>query len=126
MKKRCFHFLFILAVTLFTPCIIRAEDSAILQRQVGKLSYADGKPIFEFFFELNGKRYDSVDTLKSGILSLERGTVIVFRPGCRRFGGEPLDSPLEYKELGTYCELHGIIFRVARSSDSPIFPEKEK
>lgn len=126
MNTRCLHFLFVLVVTLFTPGIIRAEDSVLLQRQVSKLSYAEGKPVFAFFFELNGKRYDSVDALKSGILSLERGTVILFRPGCRRFGGEPLDSPSEYNELGTYCEVHGIILHVARSGGSRIYPEEKK
>jgi hypothetical protein len=118
--------LFLLAIVVFTAGISRANESLLLQRHVGRLNYVDGIPVFQFSFELNGTRYDSIEDLKSGIPSLKSGTVILFRPGSRRFVGEPLGSLLEYSEFGAYCEAHGLVFRVVRSGGSLIYPEEKE
>lgn len=83
------------------------------------------KVICDFAFHLNEKKYESIDALKIGLLAMEKGTIITFRPGCVRFGGEPLDSMQSYRELGQYCEALGLEFRVLRAGGTFIYPEEK-
>ncbi|MCC7249266.1 MAG: hypothetical protein IT473_11655 [Lysobacter sp.] len=74
-----------------------------------ELIYAfDGK-MPRFSFSIDALRFDSVETLKTYLARLPRGSVVTWSPGCRRLGGETLlSSQREMEEFRAFLEAHGI------------------
>jgi hypothetical protein len=62
-----------------------------------------------FGFTVDERRFDSVETLKAHLARLPRGSIVVWAPGCKRFGGEPLlSSQRDMEEFRAFLESHGI------------------
>lgn len=64
-------------------------------------------------FEVEGKRFRTVELLKKYLDQQEAGTTVTWDPGCVRFGDKPLLSTgVEIKSLRSYLEKRGLKFVV--------------
>lgn len=98
---------FLVATPLIAPPV-RAQASTPPEHRMDLIYAFDGK-MPRFSFSIDALRFDSVETLKTYLARLPRGSVVTWSPGCRRLGGEPLLSSLrEMEEFRAFLEAHGI------------------
>ncbi len=64
----------------------------------------------EWIFVLGGVAFRSLDALKEGVSHFPKGSTLTWAPGCKRIGGEPLETEAELKAFAEHCAAHGIKF----------------
>jgi hypothetical protein len=64
----------------------------------------------EWIFVVGSIAYRTLEDFKKGIAHFPKGSTLTWDPGCKRLGGEPLETEAALKDFVAYCESQGVKF----------------
>ena len=108
--KLCLGLALSICATIFPLSRCSAQDSYQLS-----LEYSEQAGQMEFLLVIDGKKFSSVELLKSYIKSLPSGSQIIWAPGCEVLPEQPLSSSEELKNFELFLKARGIAFIVVPS-----------